>query len=88
MKRDDLIAEIAASLGKTKKDTAEFVKAYEEAVVGAVKKGEDVALQGFMRIERKVQKPRKGFDFKNGKPITLEARERIVIRPGTALALV
>ena len=66
MKRDDLIAEIAASLGKTKKDTAEFVKAYEEAVVGAVKKGEDVALQGFMRIERKVQKPRKIDRFLNG----------------------
>lgn len=85
MNRNDLIADISARTGQTKKDVADIVAAYEDAIVAAISRGENVLLHKFMRIERKMKNKRSGYDFKNKKPIMLPEQECVEIRPGTAL---
>lgn len=85
MNRNDLIADIAVRTGQTKKDISDIIAAYEDAVIAAIGRGENVFLHKFMRIERKMKNKHSGFDFKNKKSIIVPEQERIEIRPGTAL---
>ena len=55
MNRNDLIADIAARTGKTKKDVSDVVAAYEDSIMAAVSRGDSVSLHKFMKIERKMK---------------------------------
>lgn len=85
MNRNDLIADVAVRTGQTKKDVSEVVTAYEDSIIAAISRGENVLLHKFMRIERKMKNKHSGYDFKNKKPIVVPEQECIEIRPGTAL---
>lgn len=86
MNRNDLIADIAARTGKTKKDIAAVVSEYEKSIIAAISRGDTVTLHKFMKIERKMKKRHSGYDFKNKRAIIVPEQECIEIRPGTALA--
>lgn len=85
MNRNDLIADIAARTGKTKKDVSDVVAAYEDSIMAAVSRGDSVSLYKFMKIERKMKNRHSAYDFKNKRPIVIPEQECIEIRPGTAL---
>lgn len=82
MNRNELIADITSRTGFKKKDVAEIVDAYEKSILAAISSGDSVLLHKFMRIERKMQKARSGYDFENKRPIILKESECIKIRPG------
>lgn len=86
MNRNELIADIVSRTGFKKKDVADFVDAYEKSILDAISNGDSVFLHGFMRIERKKQKARSGYDFENKRPMIVKESECVKIRPGTLLA--
>ena len=86
MNRNELISEIANRTNQTKKDVIEFVNAYEEAIIDAIKGGDSVLLHGFMRIERKKKKQYLGHGFGTKDVKVVPERDFVKIRPGTSLS--
>ena len=74
--KQDLIAEVAAKTGLTKKDSEKAVNAFGEVVTEFLAKGEKVQLIGFGTFEAKVRNARKGLNPKT--------REEILIPEATA----
>ena len=85
MNRSELISDIAARTGLTKKDISVVVDAYESAIVDSIRDGNSVLLHGFMRIERKVKKEYIGHSFGAKDSKVIPAREYVKIRPGSML---
>lgn len=85
MNRNELVADIVNRTGLKKKDAVIFAEAYEQSILDAIGRGDNVFLHGFMKIERKTQKARSGYDFKNSRPMVVKECERVTIRPGSLL---
>jgi len=86
MNRSDLVSDISLRTGFTKKDISKIVEAYENSVIDAIRNGDSVLLQGFMRIERKIKKEYIGHSFGAKDRKIVPEHEYVKIRPGSTLA--
>lgn len=85
MNKSELISEVAAKVGITKKSAAAAVDGFFEAITEELKKGEKVQLVGFGTFEVRVRGARTGHDPRTGKEIKIAASTSPVFKAGKAL---
>ena len=83
--KQDLIAEVAAKTGLTKKDSEKAVNAFGEVVTEFLAKGEKVQLIGFGNFEVRKRAARKGRNPQTGKEIKIAASKVPAFKAGKAL---
>ena len=85
MTKQDLIDQVAAETGLSKKDAGQAIDAVVDAISGALAKGEKVSLIGFGTFETRKRAAREGRNPQTGKAIKIPAKTVPVFRPGKAL---
>ena len=75
MSKADLIAQVAAQAGADKTTTTAVLKAFEDTVTAAVKKGDKVMLTGFVSFERQARKAGTGRNPQTGQRIRVKAKK-------------
>lgn len=73
MNKSDLIGEVAAKTGMTKKDVEKVLNAFFDSVQAALKSGDKVQLVGFGTFEVRQRQARKGRNPQTGKEINIPA---------------
>lgn len=84
MKKTDLIAEIAAKSGLSKKDAEKALTAVVETITETVAKGDKVQLVGFGSFELKCREARMGRNPKTKEAIEIPASRVPVFKAGKA----
>ena len=82
MNKADLIDNVAASLGHSKRDVTEIVEAFLHETKKAVAKGERVALSGFGVFEAAARKARLGRNPRTGETVKIKATKLPKFRAG------
>ena len=85
MTKTELVAEIAAKTGFTKKDSTKAVDAVLDTITEALAAGEKVTLVGFGSFEVRQRAARSGRDPRTGATIHIDARKAPVFRAGKTL---
>lgn len=85
MTKSDLISEVAAKTGMTKKDADTAVNAAIESVVGALASGDKVQLVGFGTFEVKVRGEHVGRNPFTGEPMTISESKHVSFSAGKTL---
>ena len=85
MNKSDLIAEIAAKTGTTKKDAEAALNAFVSVVTEALEKDEKVQLVGFGSFEVRKRAARKGRNPQTKEEIKIPASKAPVFKAGKAL---
>ena len=85
MNKSDLIAEIAAKTGSTKKDAEATLNAFVDVVTEALVKGDKVQLVGFGSFEVRKRAARKGRNPQTKEEIKIPASKAPVFKAGKAL---
>ena len=80
--KQDLIAEVAAKTGLTKKDSEKAVNAFGEVVTEFLAKGEKVQLIGFGTFETRERAAREGRNPQTGEAIKIAATVVPAFRAG------
>ena len=83
--KQDLIAEVAAKAGLTKKDAEKAVTAFGESVTEFLAKGEKVQLIGFGTFETRERAAREGRNPQTGAAIQIAATTVPAFKAGKAL---
>ena len=83
--KQDLIAEVAAKTGLTKKDSERAVNAFGEVVTEFLAKGEKVQLIGFGTFETRERAAREGRNPQTGEAIKIAATVVPAFKAGKAL---
>ena len=73
MNKTELIEAVAAQTGQPKSTVAEVLGGFEDVVVATVKKGEKVALTGFVAFDRVDRKARTARNPRTGEEIKVPA---------------
>jgi len=73
LNKSDLIGDVAAATGMTKKDVEKTVNAFISSIEEALKAGDKVQLIGFGTFEVRERQARKGRNPQTGKEITIAA---------------
>ena len=81
----ELVAEIAAKSGVSKKDAEASLNAFMEVVGETLKKGEQIQLVGFGTFETRERAARKGRNPSTGAEITIPAAKTPAFKAGKAL---
>ena len=84
MNKTELIAEMAAKAGLSKKDTEKALVAFTETVVGELAKGEKVQIVGFGTFEARERAARKGINPLTKQPIDIPASVVPAFKAGRA----
>jgi DNA-binding protein HU-beta len=85
MNKADLIDNIAAKSGLTKKDVETVLNGFVGAVTDALSSGDKVQLIGFGTFETRSRAGRTGRNPQNGKPITIAASKVPAFKAGNKL---
>ena len=85
IRKQDLIDIIATKTQTTEKTANAFLKAYTEAVMEAMSRGDSVQLIGFGKFKVRLRKARKGRNPKTGEAIDIPAKTVPVFRPGAKM---
>lgn len=85
MNRNELVAEVAAKAGLSKKDADAVVKAVFESITDAMKKGDKVSLVGFGTFEPRQRKARKGLNPLTKQEIDIPASVAPAFKAGKGL---
>lgn len=85
MNKTELIGQVAAETGMTKKDAEKVVNAFFATVEGALKAGEKVQLVGFGTFEVRSRQARKGRNPRTGEEINIPATRIPAFKVGKAL---
>jgi Bacterial nucleoid DNA-binding protein len=85
MTKGELVAKVAETTGLTKKDAEKAVGAFVDAVTGALKKGDKVALVGFGTFEVRKRPARMGRNPRTKEEIKIPATKAPVFKAGKAL---
>ena len=80
--KQDLIAEVAAKAGLTKKDAEKAVNAFGESVTEFLAKGEKVQLIGFGTFETRERAAREGRNPQTGAEIEIAAAKAPAFKAG------
>ena len=83
--KQDLIAEVAAKTGLTKKDSEKAVNAFGEVVTEFLAKGEKVQLIGFGTFETRERAAREERNPQTGETISIAASKVPAFKAGKAL---
>jgi len=85
LNKTELIGQVAAETGMTKKDAEKVVNAFFATVEGALKAGEKVQLVGFGTFEVRSRQARKGRNPRTGEEINIPATRIPAFKVGKAL---
>lgn len=85
MNKTDLISEVAAKTGMTKKDVEKVVAAFFDTVESVLKSGDKVQLIGFGTFEVRDRQARKGRNPQTGEEISIPAARVPAFKAGKAL---
>ena len=85
MTKGELVAQVAETTGLTKKDAEKAVGAFVDAVTGALKKGDKVALVGFGTFEVRNRPARIGRNPRTKEEIKIPATKAPAFKAGKAL---
>ncbi|HEX3012391.1 MAG TPA: HU family DNA-binding protein [Syntrophomonadaceae bacterium] len=85
MNKTELVSQVAATAGMTKKDVEKVVNAFFETVEGALKSGDKVQLIGFGTFEVRDRQARKGRNPQTGEEINIPATKVPAFKAGKAL---
>ena len=85
MNKSDLIAEIAAKTGSTKKDAEATLNAFVDVVTESLVMGDKVQLVGFGSFEVRKRAARKGRNPQTKEEIKIPASKAPVFKAGKAL---
>lgn len=85
MKRDELLAKMAADAGITKKAAGTALNAFMEGIMKSLSKGQKVAFVGFGTFDVSKRKARNGINPQTRKKIKIPARKVPVFRAGKKL---
>ena len=85
MNKTDLINNIAAKSGLTKKDVENVINTFLGEVTGALSNGEKVQLIGFGTFETRKRSGRVGRNPQTGKPITIPESKVPAFKAGNKL---
>ena len=85
MNKTELIGQVAAKTGMTKKDVEKVVSAFFATVEGSLKEGDKVQLVGFGTFEVRERKSRKGRNPQTGEEINIPAARVPAFKAGKAL---
>jgi DNA-binding protein HU-beta len=85
LNKTDLISEVAAKTGMTKKDVEKVVAAFFDSVEGVLKAGDKVQLIGFGTFEVRDRQARKGRNPQTGEEINIPAARVPAFKAGKAL---
>jgi DNA-binding protein HU-beta len=81
LNKSALINEIAERTEQTKAATERFVSAFQDVIIEAVSRGEEVKLTGFAAFARTVRAPRIIKSPRNGESIEVPETKAVRIRP-------
>ena len=85
MNKTELIAEVAAKSGLSKKDAEKALAAVVDTVKEAVAKGDKVQLVGFGSFEVKTRAARTGLNPRTKEPVEIAATKVPTFKAGKAL---
>ena len=85
MNKAELIANVAAAAGISKKDAEKSINAFMESVEGALKKGDKVQLVGFGTFEVSKRAAREGRNPQTGAVMKIPASYAPKFKAGKAL---
>lgn len=85
MTKNDLVTQVAGIAELSKKDSEKAVNAVLEAITGALKAGDKVALVGFGTFETRNRPARKGRNPQTKEEITIPATIAPAFKAGKAL---
>ncbi len=85
MNKTELVGQVAAKTGMTKKDVEKVVSAFFATVEGSLKEGDKVQLVGFGTFEVRERKSRKGRNPQTGEEINIPAARVPAFKAGKAL---
>ncbi len=85
MNKTDLVSQVAAKTGMTKKDVEKVVNAFFGTVEGTLKDSGKVQLVGFGTFEVRDRKARKGRNPQTGQEISIPATKVPAFKAGKAL---
>ena len=85
MNKAELVAEIAAKTGDTKKGAEASVNAFVDVITDALAKGDKVQLVGFGSFEVRKRAARKGRNPRTKEEIKIPASKAPVFKAGKAL---
>jgi len=85
LNKTELIGEVAAKAGMTKKDTEKVINAFCSTVEEALKEGNKVQLIGFGTFEVRDRQARKGRNPQTGAEIDIPATRIPAFKSGKAL---
>lgn len=87
MNKTDLVAKIAEGAGLSKADAKKALEATLEAIAGAVKNGEKVAIVGFGTFDITERAERQGINPATKETITIPAKKVVKFKAGSDLAI-
>lgn len=85
MNKTELIGEVSAKTGMTKKDVEKVINAFFATIEGALKSGDKVQLIGFGTFEVRDRQARKGRNPQTGQEIDIPAAKVPAFKAGKAL---
>lgn len=85
MNKGDLTKAVAADAGLSNADAGSAVDAVFDAIAGAVKKRESVAIAGFGTFSAKTRAAREGRNPATGEKIQIAEKTSAAFKPATAL---
>lgn len=85
MNKSELIDAIAAATGQPKSTTADFLRAFTDAVTSTLKAGDSVTIPGFGAFEVRERAARQGRNPATGATIEIPASKAPAFRPGKGL---
>ncbi len=85
MNKTELVGQVAAQTGMTKKDVEKIVNAFFTSVEGALKADDKVQLIGFGTFEVRERQARKGRNPQTGAEIDIPANRVPAFKAGKAL---
>lgn len=85
MNKGELAAMVAKECSLSKEKSNQVVGSVLESIIEALRKGEDVRLQGFGTFEVAIAPARTGRNPATGKPIKIAEAKRVKFRAGTTL---
>ncbi len=85
MNKNAFILAMAEYMGKSKKETAEFVDAFEAVLLKTLKAGDKIQLTGFGSFEVKERPEREGINPATKEKIKIAASKTVVFKAGKSL---
>jgi DNA-binding protein HU-beta len=85
LNKTELVGQVAAKTGMTKKDVEKVVNAFFDTVEGVLKEDDKVQLIGFGTFEVRARQARKGRNPQTGEEINIPATKVPAFKAGKAL---